>query len=134
MEGEIFLPWLNSILLMWLNCILLIGFVFSIAFAVIIFKRSSNRDLPFLSFVIAIGFICTFFIVHYTPHWTKPTNIFWLPAKGENSLLVIGGLTFLFDEHQLSLSRVKMKKHWNSCLNSQCMFTFAMRELTFFLY
>jgi hypothetical protein len=67
MEGEIFLPWLDSILLMWLNRILLIGTVFWFVLAAIIFKKSSDRDLPFISFIMGIGFISTFFIVNHTP-------------------------------------------------------------------
>jgi hypothetical protein len=67
MEGEIFLQWLDSILLMWLNRILLIGTFFCFILAVIIFKKSSDRDLPFISFIIGIGFITTFFIVNHTP-------------------------------------------------------------------
>jgi uncharacterized membrane protein len=67
MEGEIFLPWLDIIFLMWLNRILLIGAVFSFVLAVISFKKSSDRDYTLISFIIAIGFISTFFIVNHTP-------------------------------------------------------------------
>ena len=58
--------WLDSFLLMWVNRILLIGTVFSFVLAVVIFKKSSDLGWPFISFLIGIGFISTFFIVNYT--------------------------------------------------------------------
>ncbi|MEH7417473.1 hypothetical protein V7266_19595 [Neobacillus drentensis] len=58
--------WLDSILLMWVNRILLIDTVFSFVLTVVIFKKSSDRAWPFISFLIGIGFISTFFIVNYT--------------------------------------------------------------------
>ncbi|MBT2659049.1 hypothetical protein J7E81_28155 [Bacillus sp. ISL-18] len=58
--------WLDSILLLWVNRILLIGTVFWFVLSVILFKKSSDRDLSFISFVIGIGFISTFFIVNHT--------------------------------------------------------------------
>ncbi|MCM3727854.1 hypothetical protein M3226_19550 [Neobacillus cucumis] len=58
--------WLDSILIMWVNRILLIGTVFSFFLAVVIFKKSSDRNWPFISFLMGIGFISTFFIVNYS--------------------------------------------------------------------
>ncbi|WP_413306144.1 hypothetical protein AA0X95_05185 [Bacillus sp. 1P10SD] len=59
------MQWLDSILLMWVNRVLLIGTVFSFVLAVVIFKKASDRDLPFISFLIGVGCISSFFIVNY---------------------------------------------------------------------
>ncbi|MDR6121268.1 putative membrane protein [Bacillus sp. SLBN-46] len=59
------MQWLDSILLMWVNRILLIGTVISFVLSVVIFKKSSDRDLPFIFFLIGIGCISSFVIVNY---------------------------------------------------------------------
>lgn len=74
---------MDETFLLLLNSFLLIGAFFPIVFGVFIFKKSPYDDWPYLSFVIAIGLISTFFIVNYI----TTANLFFHVIKSPKNII-----------------------------------------------